>query len=347
MTRSEERGPDGLASIGLFLQQQGICPQDFQRALGISPEKERPGSVLPADRAKPDIFDVAARLSENAHLGLHFAEWVCAQPEAHFDVLAFAVRSCATLGEHYRMVERYACLIHETTAYSLIVDEQEARFVYGRRDGAALPRQNAECMLAVAILQARRSVDVEIDPIEVRFAHTSSTHTSECERIFRAPIRYNSPRNEIVLHPSHLDLAQRHHEPRLRALLERQLDAMLDRLPQNDSFEARVKREMAKNLAHGQTTTRCVATRMKMSERSLQRRLAEENTTLRRILTDLRDEMAKEYLQDPRRTIQEVAFLLGFGETSAFHRAFKRKTGMTPAEYQRAGRSDKNQSTSS
>ena len=82
-----------------------------------------------------------------------------------------------------------------------------------------------------------------------------------------------------------------------------------------------------------------IAARLHMSARSLQRRLQSEGTSFAEVLSDLRRDMALRYLQDQRISIGEVAFLLGFLDVTAFHRAFKRWTGSTPAEYRRSARS--------
>jgi AraC-like DNA-binding protein len=73
-----------------------------------------------------------------------------------------------------------------------------------------------------------------------------------------------------------------------------------------------------------------------MSARSLQRRLQSEGTSFAEVLSDLRRDRALHYLKDPRISIAEVAFLLGFGDVTAFHRAFKRWTGSTPARHRSA-----------
>ena len=62
---------------------------------------------------------------------------------------------------------------------------------------------------------------------------------------------------------------------------------------------------------------------------------ASEGTGYAEVLSDLRRDLALRYLSDPRVTIGEVGFLLGFLDASAFYRAFRRWTGTTPADYQR------------
>jgi AraC-like DNA-binding protein len=75
-----------------------------------------------------------------------------------------------------------------------------------------------------------------------------------------------------------------------------------------------------------------------MSVRTLNRGLAAEGTTYREVLEQIRRELASRHLANAQSSIGEVAFLLGFSELSAFHRAFKRWTGQTPAEFRRRNR---------
>ena len=77
----------------------------------------------------------------------------------------------------------------------------------------------------------------------------------------------------------------------------------------------------------------CIAPRLHMSPRTLHRRLEEEGTSFRQVLTEVRRELAARHLSERRLAIGEIAFLLGFSEPSAFHRAFKRWTGHGPLSY--------------
>jgi AraC-like DNA-binding protein len=72
---------------------------------------------------------------------------------------------------------------------------------------------------------------------------------------------------------------------------------------------------------------------MHMSSRTIQRLLKKESTTFATLLDDVRINLAKQFLSDPRTDLTEIAFLLGFSELSTFSRAFKRLTGQSPSQY--------------
>jgi AraC-like DNA-binding protein len=70
-----------------------------------------------------------------------------------------------------------------------------------------------------------------------------------------------------------------------------------------------------------------------MSDRTLQRRITEDGTTFRILLTEARQELARELLSAGDASLEEVAYLLGYQDVNAFHRAFKEWEGITPGEW--------------
>lgn len=108
--------------------------------------------------------------------------------------------------------------------------------------------------------------------------------------------------------------------------------ARLDR----DDAAARVKRELLGYFPAGKPTQAAVARAIGMSTRSLHRRLAAAGTSFERLLDETRHELAAEYVRRADYAVGEVAYLLGFAETSSFNRAFRRWTGKSPSEFRRA-----------
>ncbi len=323
-----------LAVVG-FAAQAGVSPVELLRATGLHPATCADPDAFVPSRQERRLWEAAVCLTGDQNFGLHLAEWVCRSPEDHFDVLAYATRSCATLGEHYARMGLYIRLLHADAYHSLEVEGDVARLAQGFTHEVTGQRQPMECAVALSFLQGRRSIGEEFAVREVCFAHPAPARVSEQERLFQAPVRYAAPRNELVFDSALLERPQRHAEPRLLGVLSRQLEELMSRLPETRSCSALVQRLMLDELPDREPTVRSVARLLRVSPRSLQRRLSEEGTSFNGLLDELRRDLALRYLEDRRLSIGEVGFLLGFSEVSAFHRAFKRWTGTTPTEQRR------------
>ena len=79
-----------------------------------------------------------------------------------------------------------------------------------------------------------------------------------------------------------------------------------------------------------------MALRLHVAEATMRRHLKQEGYTYQSIKDDLRRDIAIAELQDSRRSIAEIATRVGFAEPSAFHRAFRKWTGMRPTDYRLA-----------
>jgi AraC-like DNA-binding protein len=122
----------------------------------------------------------------------------------------------------------------------------------------------------------------------------------------------------------------------LRQLLERYAADQLAKIPSSARFSQRVRACILSMLPLGGLNADTVAAQFSMSSRTLRRRLQQEATTYQEILDDVRAELARHYLTKEKRGIDEVAFLLGFSDPSAFTKAFRRWTRQTPADFVRA-----------
>jgi AraC-like DNA-binding protein len=113
-----------------------------------------------------------------------------------------------------------------------------------------------------------------------------------------------------------------------------------DRLgvPRAATFADRARVALSEELQAGNVTAQGLAARLRVSIRTLHRSLAAEGTSYRRLLDQLRLDIAERHLMDDRTSVAEVAFLVGFSEISAFHRAFKRWTGRTPVTFRAEAR---------
>ena len=107
----------------------------------------------------------------------------------------------------------------------------------------------------------------------------------------------------------------------------------LGSLYRQDNVAAQLKRLLAELLAAGETNADAACRRLKLSRRTLQRRLRAEKTSFQKILNEVRAVLAVAYLRDKRLKALEVAMLLGYSSISSFTTAFKSWYDMPPAEY--------------
>ena len=114
------------------------------------------------------------------------------------------------------------------------------------------------------------------------------------------------------------------------AILEPAFDKRMEDLVQDASFRDRVRASLLEMLASGQYSMTYVASKLAISNRTLQRRLREEGTTFHEVLDELREELARHYLSATDYTNAEISFLLGYEEPNSFFRAFRAWTGQTP-----------------
>jgi AraC-like DNA-binding protein len=105
---------------------------------------------------------------------------------------------------------------------------------------------------------------------------------------------------------------------------------------QNDDLESRCRAHLLHELTSGEPSDTRLAESLGLSTRTLQRKLAALGLSYRGLLEKTRYELALRYLDDPRKSVTEITFLLGFSEQSAFTRAFKRWNGKAPSDYRQS-----------
>ncbi len=269
------------------------------------------------------------RATGDDNIGLHVAEHA---ELGSFDVHFYAMVSSPTLGAAFERLCRYQRLIHETSQVRLERSGDFAILSHRLAGGLAAPRQTAELLLAAWVRAGRVVTDTKWSPAEVRFAHRAPRDSRDHDLFFGAPVRFAAGENGLVLPAALLDLPCRRTDPSLLSLLDRYAADRLDG-PLATTIADRARAALSEQLRAGNVTAQGLAARLNVSVRTLHRALASEGTSYRRLLDQLRLDIAARHLLDDRMSVAEVAFLVGFSELSAFHRAFKRWTGRTPLTF--------------
>jgi AraC-like DNA-binding protein len=313
---------------------RGVAPEDLYGAVALDPSLlEDPDNRIPFDQLVA-IYEHAARLTGDDAFGLHVGE--ASDPEL-FDVLGYVLVNSPTLGEALERLVRYHSIWTDGAVFRLGVGGGRARLAYDYAGSgvAAARRHDAEMTLSVGVAFARRVTGVDWAPLDVSFRHPEPESVAEHRRIFRAPVRFDAPANELVFDGDLLALPLAEADPGLSDILERQARELLARAPRRDSLADQVRAVLGAGLAGEGSKLETVARKLGLSARTLQRKLREEGRSYQDLLDEVRGGLSRQHLREPKLAVCEVAYLLGFSEPSAFHRAFRRWTGVTPKEFRR------------
>ena len=179
---------------------------------------------------------------------------------------------------------------------------------------------------------ARRGTGRPMNPTRVEFQRTPVCRELY-EAHFRCPVRFKSNQNALIFSKADIELPFVTYNPDLLATVAPQLEAELaEQLAQNN-FGEQVKGILKQLLAGHRPGINDLARELRMSPRTLQRRLKEQCTTFQRLLEEARREYANHYLLHSSRELNETAYLLGYQDANSFFRAFHHWEGTSPGQW--------------
>ncbi len=322
-----------LRPLSLGLGARGVSLAPALARAGIdAATMEDPDARIPAELMH-GLWREAEELSGESTFGITTAGFI---KPGSFDVLDYMCRNSATVGEGLQLYCRYTPLLHDQISATVEVGEDTAILRHVLVDGGVLPRQYAEFIIASLLVIVRQASGYDVQPVSVQFAHDEPDDTAPHAALFRCPISFRANRNGFELRKEDFERPLVAAQPGLLQVLERQAERLLEKSPRAEpSFVGRVRAAIVKDLRSGGTTAARVARTLGFGERTLRRRLDEEGSSYHEVLSQLRMELATRYLEDERLAIDEVAFLLGYSDRTAFNRAFRQWTDRTPAQFRR------------
>jgi AraC-like DNA-binding protein len=299
-----------------------------------------PPSVLADGRARVSLDEWRSlvrrtiELTNDHGLGLTIASTV---PDSIYQVMVPLVGASSSLREAVRMFDRYRPIMGNMNRFEMLEEGERAYFTFTPLcPDSEFPQFDAELGLGLVYRVPRNFAKQDSDDAdEVWFMHERPAHADRYAEVFRCPVRFGRPRNAILFSRRYLDEEQIYANPVLLDALRESGDRMLMQqsaptLP--DRVRALLRRESDLPNVDAQR----IAKLLKLNVRSFRRKLAEANTSWSSLLVEARCRYACEELRRGT-SIIELSERLGFSEPSAFNRAFKRWTGVTPGKYAQEG----------
>lgn len=253
-----------------------------------------------------------------------------------YGVLGLSWRTCSRVGEIFERSDRYFKLLSNTFVWQIKKEKNVSHIILNREAHRRGMELSTEASISATVVVLKAMSEKDISPIQVSFKHNPSHDLTSYNAAFKCPIRFNQPNYSLSYMSSDLDLRTAKADASINKYLLKQVDENTKgiKIPGN-KFVRDVEALIEDGLPTGIPAIQNISELLAMSNRTLTRRLSEANVTYRDLVKKTQEKIAKNMLRDKNQSIGDIAFLTGFSEQSAFNRAFKKWTDLTPSEYRK------------
>ena len=321
----------GLARLAMArLKSAGVPVAPLLGRIGVAPEVIADPEEQLSVRTQIALLDEAAIALKDDCLGFTLARDF--EPR-QLGLLYYVMASSQTLGDALKRVARYSKITNE----ALVVGYREGNRLIIELSYSGVPRHSDRhqiefCMFGLLRI-CRMLTGRKLVPQHFSISHYRSGRVSEMARFVGTEVEVGAERDEFALAADARELPLIHSDSYLNDLLLKLCEgALSNRKRDKSALRTRVENAISSLLPHGRALVDDVARSMRLSNRTLARRLSEDGLNFTEVLQQLRHDLAIRYLADSQLHVSKIAWLLGFSEVSAFTHAFKRWTGKTPSQ---------------
>jgi len=290
-----------------------------------------PRNRIQADRMTV-VYDLIEKTTDDPAFGIRIPQYV---HPATFHALGYSLFASRTMESFCLRLVRYFRLVTTNATVEFEQTHTESRlYMSPSIDKDSYIPQDA--WLATVMKIARDIYRPDFKPLRVCLCRPDPGKVAgaEFDDFFRMPVHFGCQRNKLVFDT----MDMRVQLPAANAELARQNDGVvMTLLAQMDKSDilTQVRASFVELLPSGECSKDKVADRLNMSERTLQNKLADRDTTYRDLLNEIRQELAEQYMSQGVHSVSEVAYLVGFSEISSFSRAFRAWTGQSPSDFRK------------
>jgi len=311
------------------LEEVGLSPSAILRQARLPMGLFRPERVLLSTEEFFALYRAIAEVSHDPAIGLKLGT---EDRMERYDPIAIAAISTRSFRDAVERIGRYKqvtcpekldlvehgneCAVHFTW---LLADEEE-------------PAMLVDVCFAWILTIARRGTGRSIYPKRVELQRPES-HRAVYEGHFHCPIQFNAAKNVLVFHKADVDADFATYNADLLAAVAPQLEAELKQQLGEKDLREQVKGTLKRLLAGQRPAVERVARELRLSTRTLQRRLTKDGVTFQQLMEEARRELARHYLLHSALELNETAYLLGYEDANSFFRAFHAWEGTSPGQW--------------
>ncbi|WP_323775265.1 AraC family transcriptional regulator [Alcanivorax sp.] len=271
-----------------------------------------------------EIWETFCQQADDPLIGIQFG---LAIQVGHLDTVGMVLMSCDTVAEALDSLMDYYPIVGEGGAFEYAVAGDVCEIRYQPQYTTRLA-ERVEAALASLLQLTRWSTGEQLQANSISVSHPALANPDRYQQLLGVPVEFEAAHNSLRIPAAALSLPLIYANPALCQHLRTLADQLLEQLG-SQSLSASVRDLLRQHPRWGKEK---VAEQMAMSGRHLIRKLSEEGTSFKLLRDALLQGMAEQALKEGLKLF-DIAEKLGFSDESAFAKAFKRWTGMTPAQF--------------
>ena len=324
----------GLHPLLGVLKEESIDYSGFLARAEISRETLRtPGSTITPAQELSFIIDVINCL-QRPELGFEIAK---RYRLSSYGLLGLAASSSKNLRSCYEIFIENVSL---TFTYHEYTFETKDELLYITlepiRDLGEAFRFMADRDLGAVHNIAVEAVGCDLPIVDLELKHDAGSYLDLYKAKYDCPIRDNATRNRLTIEKHWLERPLVNSEPDTSRIFLQQCRQIATAMRTKQSFSEYIRSFLIDSNFESQTLN-SISKKLNTSPRTIQRKLAKENTGFQFLLDEIRSNLSCEYLLSTDHSIEEIAFRLGFNDAAALSNAFKRWKGIYPSHYRKQG----------
>jgi len=193
-------------------------------------------------------------------------------------------------------------------------------------------REANEGVMPFCLKICRRSFGDDLQPLHVQLMRKKPANPTPIEDFYGCAVEFSSAENVLTFSASDITRKLNGANPQVALAMEEVIARYVVQFDASD-IATQVRGIVAKLLVYGEPSRDQIASELNLTPRTLQRRLLEQDSSVKQIVDETRHQLSVDFLNSGSYSVKEVAYNLGFSDPSNFARAFKRWEGVTPKAF--------------
>lgn len=261
------------------------------------------------------------------------------QRSGTFKLACYSALHAETIGEAIEIFAQFNNVLEMSLEHEISIKSDVVRYQFRRRPSIAIKNSYLiEHSLVVIHRTLCWMANSRIPLLQVDLDYPEPAFLSEYKQVFYgAPVRFGQPANVLYLSSNALKLQNVRNLPQLRDFLKQTPLTLLSQTIREKDLCSQVRRWLEREISKHQISPsfETAAAHFELHPQSFRRKLKQAGSSYQDIKMDVRRGIAINLIGDPRLSVEAISYQLDFSEPSAFIRAFKGWTGLTPLAYRR------------